>query len=121
MPFHLVLQRHAVECCSVTIRQPVADGIIADVSKCVKILKQIGEALFFLHEKGYLHSDVKGNNAVLDSKNHAPVHVDFGKSKRISQPRLLKPKVNIQEASKCCPHIAPELYCGDRQSRESDL
>ena len=98
-PFYLVLQRHAVEGRSVTLTKAVTEGIITDVSECVRILKQIGETLLFLHDKGYLHNDLKGNNVVLDSANHDPVLIDFGKSKRISKARLLKPKVNIQQAS----------------------
>ena len=58
---------------------------------------------------------------MLDSENHDPVLIDSGKSKRISQARLLKPKINIQEALKHYPHIAPELHRGDRQSRASDV
>lgn len=120
-PCYLVLQQHVVEGRSVTLTKAVAEGIITDVSECVRILKQIGETLLFLHDKGYLHSDLKGNNVVLDSENHDLVLIDFGKSKRISQVRLLKPKINIQEASKRYPHIAPELHRGDRQSRASDV
>jgi len=57
--------------------------------------KKLGETLLFVHNKGYLHNDLKGNNVVLDRANHNPVLIDFGKSKRILQARLLKPKVNI--------------------------
>ena len=119
-PFYLVLRQHVVEGRSVTLTKAVAEGIITDVSECVRILKQIGETLLFLHVKGYSHNDLKGNNVVLDSENHDPVLIDFGKSIQISQARLLKPKVNIQEASKRYPHIAPELHRGDRQSRARD-
>jgi len=120
-PFYLVLQRCAVEGRSVTLTKAVTERIITDVNECVKILKKIGETLLFVHNKGYLHNDLKGNNVVLDREDHDPVLIDFGKSKRISQARLLKPKVNIQEASKHYPHIAPELHRGDRQSRASDV
>ena len=35
--------------------------------------------------------------------------------------RFLKPKVNVKEACKRYPHIAPELHRGDRQTKASDV
>ena len=57
----------------------------------------------------------------MDGTNHNPILIDFGKSRRIVKARLLKPKVNIAEASKRYPHIAPELHRGERQSTASDV
>ena len=87
--------------------------MIASVSKCVTFLKQTGEIVLSVHTKGYLHSDLKGNNVLLDGANHNPILTDFGKSRKISNARLLKPKFDIRAASK-------RLHGGDRQSIASD-
>ena len=88
--------------------------VIASVSECVKFLKQTGEIVLSVHTKGYLHNDLKGNNALLDGANHNPILTDFGKSRKISNARLLKPKFDIRAASK-------RLHGGDRQSIASDV
>ena len=108
-PFYLVLQYHTVEGCGVTLSEAVTTGMVD------------GETVLFLHTKGYLHNDLQGNNVVLDGANHNPIIIDFGKSRKISKTRLLKPKVNIKEVSKRYPHIAPELHRGDRQFTASDV
>ena len=87
--------------------------MIASVSECVKFLKQTGEIVLSVHTKGYLHSDLKGNNVFLDGANHDPILTDFGKSRKISNAGLLKPKFDIRAASK-------RLHGGDRQSIASD-
>ena len=120
-PFYLVLQYHAVEGRSLTLSKAVTTGMVAVAEDCIKILKQIGEILLFLHTKGYLHNDLKGNNVVLDGANLNPIIIDFGKSRKISKTRLLKPKVDIKKASERYPHIAPELHRGERQSIASDV
>ena len=83
--------------------------MIANVSECVKILKQTGEIVLFVHTKGYLHNDLKGNNVLLDGANHNPVLTE---GKKISNARLLKPKFDFRAASK-------RLHRGDRHSTAS--
>lgn len=120
-PFYLVLQHNTVEGRSMTLSKAVTTGVIGNSSKCCKILKETAEILLFLHTKGFLHNDLKGNNALLDGTDHTPILIDFGKSRKISKARFLKPKVDIEEACKRYPHIAPELRHGDRQSTASDV
>ena len=74
-----------------------------------------------MHRKGYLHNDLKENNIVLDGGSHKATLIDFGKSKQISKAKLMKPKVNIADAAKKYPHIAPEIHRGERQSTASDV
>lgn len=119
-PFYLVLQHHSVEGHSVTLSDAVARGIVASTHACVDILKKTCEVILYVHQKGYLHNDLKGNNVVLDGTNHNPVLIDFGKSKRTASAKLLKPKLNIKSATRKYPHIAPELHRGDKQTEASD-
>lgn len=120
-PFCLVLQHLAVEGSSVTLSKAAATGIIANVIECAEILGQICEVLLFMHNRGYLHNDLKGNNVVLDGASHKAFVIDFGKSRKISKAKLMKPKVIITDAAKKYPHIAPEIHRGDRQSTASDV
>ena len=70
----------------------------------------------FIHERGFLHNDLKSNNVVIDGSENKPVIIDFGKSCKIVKARLRKPKVNIEKSMNKFPHIAPEILCGERQS-----
>ena len=33
----------------------------------------------FIHERSFLHNDLKGNNVVIDGSENKPVIIDFGK------------------------------------------
>ena len=121
VPFYLVLEELAVEGHSVTLSKAAATGMIAYVNECAAILKQTCEVLMFMHQEGYLHNDLKGNNVVLDSASHKATRIDSAKSKQITKAKLMKPKVNIADAAKKYPHITPEFHLGERQSTTSDV
>ncbi len=53
-------------------------------SETVKIAKQIGEALSFMHGKRMLHLDLKPNNIMM-RENGEPVLIDFGLSKQYDE------------------------------------
>ncbi|CAH3181121.1 unnamed protein product, partial [Porites lobata] len=73
-PFYLVLHFHALR------SESAPEKGIQDVAMCANILKQPCEILIFIHERGFLHNDVKGNNVVIDGSENKPVIIDFGKS-----------------------------------------
>jgi len=75
----------------------------------------------FIHNRGYLHGDLKGNNVVIAGSAHKPVIIDFGKSQEIAKAIRPKPKVNFEKARKRYPHVAPELHRGERPSVASDI
>ena len=54
----------------------------------------------FIHERGFLHNELKSNNVVIDGSENKPVIIDFGKSCKIVKARLRKPKVNIEKSMK---------------------
>ena len=80
VPFYLVLQYHTVEGCSIMLSKAVTTGMVAGADGYVKILKQIGEILLFLHTKGYLLNDLEGNNVVLDGANHNLIIIDLARA-----------------------------------------
>ena len=47
----------------------------------LRYIKQIGEALAFVHQKNILHLDIKPSNIIIDRNNNARL-IDFGVSKR---------------------------------------
>ena len=54
----------------------------------------------FMHMKGYLHNDLKGNEVILEGASHMATVIDFAKSKQITKAKLTKPKVSIADAAK---------------------
>ena len=119
-PFYLVLRFQALRSESVTLFKAASEKVIQDVAMCTNILKQTCEILMFIHERGFLHNDLKSNNVVIDGSETKPVIIDFGESCKIVKARLRKPKVNIEKSMKKFPHIAPEIHGGERQSIASD-
>ena len=111
-PFYLVLQFHALRSESVTLFKAASEKVIQDVAMCANILKQTCEILMFIHERGFLHNELKSNNVVIDGSENKPVIIDFGKSCKIVKARLRKPKVNIEKSMNKFPHIALEMQRG---------
>ncbi|MGK7944684.1 MAG: GUN4 domain-containing protein [Microcystaceae cyanobacterium] len=47
-------------------------------AKGIQIIEQIGNALSYVHEQGFLHRDVKPNNILLRDHNNQAILIDFG-------------------------------------------
>ena len=45
-------------------------------------------AVVEVHRSGYLHNDIKANNILVE--NYIAVSIDFGKSRKISAPKIYK-------------------------------
>ncbi len=73
----------------------------------------IADALHHIHEKGYLHCDIKTNN-VLVSQSKTGYLIDFGKVKPILNPPAKK-------YAKSCNYIAPEVLNGSPPSPAGDI
>jgi serine/threonine protein kinase len=56
------------------------EGVLPE-TKVLRYVRQIGEALQFVHEKNILHLDIKPSNILIDSSGKARL-IDFGVSKR---------------------------------------
>ena len=78
-PFYLVLQFHSLRSESVTLFKAASEKVTQDVAMCANILKQTYEILIFIHERGFLHNDLKSNNVVIDGSENKPVIIDFEK------------------------------------------
>jgi formylglycine-generating enzyme required for sulfatase activity/tRNA A-37 threonylcarbamoyl transferase component Bud32 len=47
-------------------------------SQALKYIEQVGEALIYIHEKGFLHRDIKPHNIMLRAGSQQAVLIDFG-------------------------------------------
>lgn len=56
------------------------EGVLPE-ALVLRYIKQIGEALAFVHQKNILHLDIKPSNILIDRNNNARL-IDFGVSKR---------------------------------------
>ena len=78
----------------------------------LRICYDIADALDHMHQKGYLHCDLKSNN-VLVAQNKGYI-IDFGKACEISRPKAKKYKEVYR-------HVAPEVLKGSPVSPASDM
>src|SRR5437588_10967731 len=83
-----------------------------DLSDAMRIGVHVGAALQHVHEKGYLHLDVKPSNVIIERGR--PVLFDFDCARRRTAPR--PPHVSGTEA-----YIAPEECLRRRATPASDI
>lgn len=117
-PFSLIMEflGHGVD--SMTVHKLLFDSTLGtersnmSMPNWFRVSYDIADALHYVHEKGYLHCDLKANN-VLVCKQRGYL-IDFGKVSKITSPRVKKYKTVY-------PHIAPEVLKGHPVSQASDV
>lgn len=83
---------------------------------CFK-LREVAQALEFLHKKGVIHGDLKPNNVLISSDLHAQV-CDFGLASLFSQLEISK----SVKTGGAMPYKSPELYEeGPMKTFQSDV
>ena len=84
--------------------------------KCIGIVKQVSEALAFIHSMKIGHFDLKPTNIVFVTKRNNQLKLmDFGQS------RILSPGETIRMAYKTPDFIAPEVVTNDVVSLATDI
>ena len=83
-------------------------------------VKQISYGLYQLHKVRIVHRDLKGENILLDSLNHAKV-ADFGLSVVKSGSASQSKKGGDQGSAGTMPWMAPELFDRKSNSSETDV
>ena len=115
-PFSLVMQFIGEDTESVTVykllNQTMAKPLSLTTNEWISILVDIAEALFHVHNKGFLHCDVKSNNVLVAGKKG--FLIDFGKACQISRPTARK-------YTSFYNHIATEVLRGLPVSTSSDI
>jgi serine/threonine protein kinase len=94
------------------------EGNRFNLEKVLKLLKPIGEALDFAHDRGVVHRDLKPENILLDSEKRTYV-TDFDISFTASRSRITRTGTSIGT----CEYLAPELWELGPESidRQSDI
>ena len=124
-PYRLITQFHGEKNKSLIVWKAIRKLTLGQ-SCWFNVLKGISEALARIHEVGFLHNDLKSNNVLMERHGEAaynPVIIDFGKARRIANPKPLKSlsPANQELYRKKYPHIAPEIVRGQGcQSVASD-
>lgn len=125
IPYSLVVQFHGDKERSLNIyRAACKKKLTADEWKGV--INQVIEALHHIHDKGFLHNDLKANNVVLEKREdgYNAVVIDFGKSKKIDAPKKRKnlSKAEQKVYQQSYPHITPGVVSGTGdQATASDV
>ena len=80
-------------------------------------------AVVEVHRSGYLHNDIKANNILVEEADrYSAVLIDFGKSRKISAPKIYKlTEVEQEYYRENYKRLAPELLVGQPQSSHSDI
>jgi serine/threonine protein kinase len=92
----------------------ILDGNMGDKTECVRVFKQIAEAIQHVHQLGYAHGDIKPENIMLDEDRNAKL-IDFGYAKRS---RI----AGEDEKAGTLPYTAPELLkSGSFQTQKADI
>ncbi|XP_041453396.1 probable serine/threonine-protein kinase DDB_G0281745 [Lytechinus variegatus] len=98
-----------------------------DVSNLFKVCQDIIKGIMELHERGFLHNDLKSNNVLLEKRSqrwHAVI-IDLGLVSTIAyanQKRFSEEKKAEYRAGKGCYFLAPEVVLyGERYSVASDI
>ncbi|KXJ11744.1 Serine/threonine-protein kinase TNNI3K [Exaiptasia diaphana] len=98
----------------ITLSKAKKLSLVEEVRQYISVFTDIADALDYVHGKGYLHNDIKGDNVLLtkDSIYHG-VLIDFGKSRKVKHAKMYKLKREEQTIYRNKYwHIAPELVQG---------
>lgn len=86
------------------------------MEEAVTIISQVGEALQFAHEKGFIHRDVKPANIII-SPSEGAVLTDFGLVKAATSSGVSTTNVMMGTPA----YIAPEIWSGKKATPATDI
>lgn len=120
-----------MQCCSqdgrVVTLSDAADLLELPNFSWSQIILKLTEALLFIHTKGFVHNDLKGNNVLLYKKEQIwqPLIIDYGKCVKVSEAKAKKSNSAQGSTSlsrKKWYHTAPEVFSGQHPpSHASDI
>jgi len=88
------------------------------VSEAVYFIKQLLEALLYLHNEGVMHRDIKPANILIDKKNRQLLLIGFGLS---SIEQLQDGGADTKAYSGTKSYMAPELLVGHESDQRADI
>lgn len=110
----MVTEFHGLDGNCVTVGH-AAKNLSLDVMEWAFILEKCCSALDHIHQKGYIHCDIKHNNIILHNSTgiRKPVIIDFGKMKKNENVRVYKLNSKEQDRYlKFYKHVTPEIIWG---------
>ena len=126
-PPFLVMQFHGIDSNNALNLHQAAEKLGSTIARkdWVNMLLDTVGAVSIVHKTGYFHNDIKGNNVMVEniySKTYTAVLIDFGKARKISDPKIY----HLSEVDKALykekfKHIAPEILEGHPQSFQNDV
>ncbi|XP_068690623.1 fibroblast growth factor receptor 2-like [Montipora foliosa] len=122
LPMCLVTQFHGLKEESTTLHQAASTKNMLTPAKYIAIFLKISSTLRYVHSKGYLHNDIKGNNVVLErtsSLEYNPILIDFGKSTKLGSLQCRQKQNATGSFGKS--YLAPEVRRERLYSVASDI
>lgn len=125
-PLLLITQFHGVEGKCITLAKAQRMPLFHTTLEWAHIYTGIADAILYVHQKGLIHNDIKGDNVIIAKNslgNYHPVLIDFGKCCKLENAKLYSLTKEEQRVYKMKYwHIAPELVRGThKQSFSSDV
>ena len=110
---------------SITLADAAKENILGDLKLWADALMHCSEAINHLHQRNYIHCDLKPDNVVFNKvgEDYLPVIIDFGKMKKVNFAQKKKLSEREKETYyKYHKHIAPEVVEGKQPpSKASDI
>ncbi len=99
-----------------TFKDLIEEGAVP-VSRAVRLVQQVAEALDYAHQQGVIHRDIKPSNVMLDSQDHVYL-MDFGIAKLLSSSaRFTGTDMMIGTPA----YMSPEQAQGEPADARSDI
>ncbi|CAK85320.1 unnamed protein product (macronuclear) [Paramecium tetraurelia] len=95
-----------------------------DLNEACLIVRQLFEAVQYIHKVGLCHRDIKPDNIVFDNDTNTIKLIDFGVSKRflVAEKNFKDIKNNLMwTVTGTMPYQAPELWVGAGYSQKIDV
>lgn len=115
-PLSIIMEFVGKEQSSITVHKLLDDHRTVSQTQWFKVCYNVADALQHMHNKGFLHCDLKSNNIVvsIDKDNYCGYLIDFGKACHATSPPAKRYSTHY-------PHIAPEVLTGGPCSQKSDI
>jgi serine/threonine protein kinase len=84
--------------------------------RLIELLLGISEGLLYLHNKGYMHGDIKPENIMIDNDGK-PILIDLGLGKDVN----LTGKAHINKISGTISYLAPEIFTHQLYTKKLDI
>ncbi|CAD8137247.1 unnamed protein product [Paramecium octaurelia] len=107
-----------------SLQQILKERQILEFEEVRSIMRQLFEALSYIHKVGLCHRDIKPDNIVFDSDSNSIKVIDFGVSKRflLTEKSCKDIKNNLLwTVTGTMPYQAPELWTGSGYSNKIDI